>query len=68
MYPSVLEKMRQDVDLNIVYGSTEAELIAGINWAQVSPEDRQKIAGGAGLLVGEVVPEVTCRSEENPHG
>lgn len=61
VYPSVLEKIRKDVDVNIVYGSTEAEPIASICWADVTGADRQKIANGAGLLVGKVVPEVQCK-------
>ena len=60
VYPGLLEKIRKDVDLRIVYGSTEAEPIASVRWIDVSPEDRQKIAAGAGLLVGAVVPEVEC--------
>ena len=64
VYPSLLEKVRKDVDLQIVYGSTEAEPIAGIRWADVDAEDRKKIADGAGLLVGRVVSEVECRIGE----
>ncbi|MDR2913334.1 MAG: AMP-binding protein [Tannerella sp.] len=61
VYPRLLEKIRKSVDIRIVYGSTEAEPIASVRWIDVSPEDRQKIAAGAGLLVGDVVPEVACR-------
>ena len=61
VYPGVLKRMRGDVDLHVVYGSTEAEPIASIRWADATDEDRQKIAGGGGLLVGQVVPEVACR-------
>ena len=64
VYPRLLEKIRNDVDLRIVYGSTEAEPIASVRWVDVGPEDRRKIAAGAGLLVGEVVPEVACRISE----
>ena len=65
VYPSILDKIRKDVDVNIVYGSTEAEPIAGIRWADVSTEDREQIAHGFGLLVGQVVPEVECKIDEN---
>jgi len=65
VYPSILEKMREDVDLHIVYGSTEAEPIAGMRWADVDAGDRNKIADGAGLLVGRVVSEVECRIDED---
>ncbi|MDL2305757.1 AMP-binding protein [Bacteroides sp. OttesenSCG-928-D19] len=64
VYPGLLEKIRRNVDLRVVYGSIEAEPIASVRWMDVSPDDRQKIAAGAGLLVGEVVPEVTCRISE----
>lgn len=64
VYPRLLEKIRKDVDLRIVYGSTEAEPIASVRWINVGLEDRRKIAAGAGLLVGEVVPEVSCRISE----
>jgi len=65
VYPSVLKKIPKRVDLNIVYGSTEAEPIAGIAWADVSENDRQNISNGAGLLVGHIVPEVECRIGNN---
>jgi len=61
VYPGILEKMCKDVDLHIVYGSTEAEPISSVRWADVDSEDRAKIANGAGLPVGEVVPEVDCK-------
>ncbi len=64
VYPGLLEKIRKNVDLRIVYGSTEAEPIASIRWIDVGLEDRQKIAAGAGLLVGDVIPEVECRISE----
>jgi len=65
VYPSILEKMRTDVDLHIIYGSTEAEPISGIRWADVSEEDQRKIARGEGLLVGEIVPQVECKIGED---
>ena len=64
VYPRLLEKIRKTVDLRIVYGSTEAEPIASVRWMDIGLEDRQKIAAGAGLLVGTVVPEVACRISE----
>ncbi|MCL2058963.1 MAG: AMP-binding protein, partial [Oscillospiraceae bacterium] len=44
VYPSLLNKIDKNVDIHIVYGSTEAEPIAGIRWDDVSPEDRRGIA------------------------
>ena len=65
VYPSVLERAQIDMEVHIVYGSTEAEPIAGIGWSEVKEEDRQQIAKGNGLLVGKVVPEVECKIGEN---
>ena len=36
VYPSILEKVRKDVDLHVVYGSTEAEPISSIRWLDVT--------------------------------
>ena len=58
VYPSLLEKIRKDIDVYVVYGSTEAEPIAKVKWNDVSAEDKAKIAHGAGLLVGEIVPQI----------
>ena len=63
VYPSVLQKVGGHVDLHIVYGSTEAEPISGIRWADVTEADRQRIAQGGGLPVGKVVPQVECEIE-----
>jgi len=65
VYPRILEKIRKGADVHIVYGSTEAEPISSIRWADVSAEDKQKIAGGEGLIVGRVVPQVECRIGED---
>jgi acyl-coenzyme A synthetase/AMP-(fatty) acid ligase len=65
VYPSLLSKIRGGVDLHIVYGSTEAEPISGIRWADVSSSDRKKIAGGGGLLVGNIAPEIECKISKN---
>ena len=65
VYPSILKKIRNNVDLHIVYGSTEAEPISSVKWAEVSAEDRQKIANGEGLLVGKIAPQVECKIGEN---
>jgi len=65
VYPSLLDRIRKDVDLHVVYGSTEAEPIASVRWASVTQEERRQIAHGSGLLVGHVVPEVECRIGED---
>jgi len=65
VYPSLLTKMRNDIDLHIVYGSTEAEPISSIRWANIPQSCKAKIAKGEGLPVGFVVPQVECRIGEN---
>jgi len=65
VYPSVLERMRKDVDLHVVYGSTEAEPISSVCWSDVNAKDRERIANGEGLPVGEIVPQVECRIGED---
>ena len=44
-----------------VYGATEAEPIATLDRAAISVADRQRMANGAGLLVGDPVPSLTVR-------
>jgi acyl-CoA synthetase (AMP-forming)/AMP-acid ligase II len=61
VYPGLLDKIPKNVDLHVVYGSTEAEPISGIRWKDVNSADRQRIAEGAGLPVGHVVPGVQCK-------
>jgi len=64
VYPGLLKKINKDVDVHIVYGSTEAEPIASIRWADAAEEEKDKIAHGFGLLVGYVVPEIECKIGE----
>jgi len=65
VYPSLLEKIRKDIDAYVVYGSTEAEPIARVKWNDVTAEDKASIASGAGLLVGEIVPQIELRISDN---
>ncbi|WP_305970819.1 MULTISPECIES: AMP-binding protein [unclassified Mameliella] len=44
-----------------VYGSTEAEPIAELDWTDVGAEDRAAMAEGAGLLTGAPVPGTRVR-------
>ena len=60
VYPGMLKKVPAGVDLHIIYGSTEAEPISSIRWADVDKADRQKIACGEGLPVGAIVPQIEC--------
>lgn len=47
-----------------VYGSTEAEPIADLDWAEVGDGDRAAMAGGAGLLAGVPVEGPALRIVE----
>lgn len=59
-----LRARRPDLRIVSVYGSTEAEPIADLDWQDVSAEDRAAMAGGAGLLAGPPVPGTQLRIEE----
>jgi olefin beta-lactone synthetase len=48
-----------------VYGSTEAEPIADLDWAEVTTEDRAAMTHGEGLLVGFPVPGTDLRIEKD---
>jgi len=64
VYPSLLDKIRKDIDLHIVYGSTEAEPISSIRWQDIGSADRDKITSGAGLPVGFIASGVECKIGE----
>lgn len=49
-----------------VYGSTEAEPIAEIDRAEISPEDRAAMQGGRGLVAGPPVAEIALRVLAEP--
>jgi acyl-CoA synthetase (AMP-forming)/AMP-acid ligase II len=55
-----------------VYGATEAEPIATLDYATITPADRQRMAQGAGLLAGTPVPSLEVRVIPDqwgqPHG
>ena len=53
--PQRLRTMAPNATIKTVYGSTEAEPIAGIDAHEVSIADRDKTREGAGLLVGKPV-------------
>ena len=44
-----------------VYGSTEAEPIAHLDWADVQPADLDAMHAGSGLLAGRPVPQIELR-------
>ena len=61
VFPALVSRLQQwlpNAEITAVYGSTEAEPIAHINMAMVTPVDRQATASGQGLLAGKPVAEV----------
>ncbi|MCC5788891.1 MAG: AMP-binding protein [Opitutales bacterium] len=55
--PRTLDKLAgsfQKADINVLYGSTEAEPISSIALTAISEKDRQSIRQGAGLPVGNI--------------
>ncbi|MDJ1009651.1 MAG: AMP-binding protein [Paracoccaceae bacterium] len=61
VFPDTLRALAARCRAVAVYGSTEAEPIAEIDAADISPEDWAAMAEGAGLLAGRPVPEVDLR-------
>lgn len=55
-----------------VYGATEAEPIATLDYATITAADRQRMASGGGLLAGKPVPSLEVRVIPDrwgqPHG
>lgn len=59
VFPQTLQRFAhifENADIIAVYGSTEAEPIATIRWADVTAQDKGKMVSGAGLLAGIPVP------------
>lgn len=64
VFPPLLDKLRTaapDADIFTVYGSTEAEPIAHIEFDEMKEDDLEKMKDGAGLLVGTPVSEIQLR-------
>lgn len=64
VFPRLLKefhKLAPRAQLIAVYGSTEAEPIAEIAYAQMSQEDLQAMRGGAGLLAGKPIDDIALR-------
>ncbi len=58
-----LQARRPGLRVISVYGSTEAEPIADLDWDEVSERDRSAMAGGAGLLAGVPVEGTALKIE-----
>jgi olefin beta-lactone synthetase len=54
--------------ITTIYGSTEAEPIAHITYAEIEPTDFEAMTGGFGLLAGTPVPEIEARVIGNRWG
>ena len=64
VFPHLLNGIKRwagAAEVHAVYGSTEAEPIAHVAHAQISPADFDAMASGEGLLTGTPVPEIAVR-------
>ena len=52
----------------VVYGSTEAEPIAHLDWDEADPADLEAMYAGKGLLVGRPVHRIELRILDNRWG
>lgn len=68
VFPDLLDRLRArrpDLRIVAVYGSTEAEPIAHLDWDAARAEDRAAMRGGAGLLAGDVAAAARVRIADN---
>ncbi|WP_428240300.1 AMP-binding protein [Gynuella sp.] len=56
-----LQEMAPNASVAAVYGSTEAEPMAEIDWQQISDDDLKAMRQGQGLLTGHPVEAITLR-------
>jgi len=64
VFPAMLERAQRLIregSVVAVYGSSEAEPIAHVSAAEISPADYLAMRQGAGLLAGHPVPEIDLR-------
>ena len=64
VFPGVLRRlhaMAPQARLVAVYGSTEAEPIAAVEWNDISPDDVRRMESGGGLLAGQPVAAIELR-------
>ncbi|MBD1912670.1 MULTISPECIES: AMP-binding protein [unclassified Leptolyngbya] len=64
VFPDLLERLQRlvpDATVTAVYGSTEAEPIAHIDFAEIQEGDRQAMQQGSGLLAGPPVSQIQLR-------
>ena len=61
VFPDIIERLQNlnsDMEIVLIYGSTEAEPIAHISSRDIMPEDWQAMKKGAGLLAGPPIGRV----------
>ncbi len=71
VFPRLLQELRLAMPQGrvfVVYGSTEAEPIADLDWDDAQPDDLDAMSAGKGLLVGKPVQQVDLRILENRWG
>lgn len=71
VFPKLLSDLHQaapQTAIYSVYGSSEAEPIAHISYDEISPDDREAMSRGRGLLTGHPVAEVEVGIIENASG
>jgi olefin beta-lactone synthetase len=64
VFPDLIDRLsaaRPGLRITCVYGSTEAEPIAHVEAAEISPADRAAMDGGQGLLAGRPVAGIRLR-------
>lgn len=68
VFPDMIDRLwalHKDLRIVAVYGSTEAEPIAHLDMSDMTSDDRAAMAGGAGLLTGHPVDDVSVRIEQD---
>jgi acyl-CoA synthetase (AMP-forming)/AMP-acid ligase II len=64
VFPRLLRALREiapQASVTAVYGSTEAEPMATVDWGEIAPVDFEAMRRGAGLLAGRPVPAIDLR-------
>ncbi len=63
VFPELLVRLKSTFGVcpEAVYGSTEAEPIAHLNYAEITDDDTFAMRSGKGLLVGRPVPDIQLR-------
>ncbi len=71
VFPPLLRELRSALPQGrviVVYGSTEAEPIAHLDWSEAEPADLNAMNAGRGLLVGRPVHQIELRILPNRWG